>query len=150
MVLDETHNYGLSVRLWLCVMSVQLYCDHARNRLVQRGIKQSHVELCMRKGDRTNTDHGRFHYQYHGLKVVATSQSYAQATVVTAMWTSADGPDVYAKLLAEAKTRKLKKGQHRKNTRKQGSAYTDESEQFWNIVLEASTRHVLCEGDMLV
>ena len=130
-------------------MSVQHYCDYAKNRLVERGIKQSHVALCMRKGDRTNTDRCRFHYHYHGLRVVATSESYAQSTVVSAMWTCTDGPDVYAKLLAEAKTRKLKKGQHRKNTRKQGSVYTDESEQFWNIVLEANTRHVLCESDML-
>ncbi len=61
--------------------------DHAKLHCVGRCIKSKDIDLCMRKGERTNADDMRYKYYYKGLCVIATRGSaLATQTVVTSYW----------------------------------------------------------------
>ena len=93
--------------------------DHAKLRCVDRCIKSTDIDLCMRKGERTNADDMRYKYYYKGLCVIATRGSaLATQTVVTSYWKPnyIDAPQAYERVWAKTqwqKTEHNKSGNHR-------------------------------------
>lgn len=81
--------------------------DHTHLRCADRAIKEAYVDLCMRKGERSNVHENRYKYYYKGLVVIASAALTLETqTVVTAFWTADYGQDTYEKLVDCAKRRK--------------------------------------------
>lgn len=86
---------------------------HVKERCADRSIKQAYIDVCMRKGDRSNQDETRYRYYYKGLCVIAVAALTLETqTVITAYWTSGyDGLRAYQAL--EADTHRHKEKQRR-------------------------------------
>lgn len=104
-------------------------CDHAKLQSVGRCIKPKDIDLCMRKGERTNADGLRYSYYYKGLCVIATRGSaLATQTVVTSYWKSnyIDAPQAYERVWAKTrrqKTEHIKSDNHRTAQKKRDTNF---------------------------
>ncbi|MBV5344551.1 MAG: hypothetical protein JZU63_02930 [Rhodoferax sp.] len=93
--------------------------DHAKLRCVDRCIKSTDIDLCMRKGTRTNGDAATYKYYYKGLCVIASRGSaLATQTVLTSYWIPnyVDAPQAYERVWAKTHRQKiehLKSDKHR-------------------------------------
>ena len=88
---------------------------HVKERGADRAIKQAYIDVCMRKGDRSNEDGARYRYYYKGLCVIAAAALTLETqTVITAYWTCGyDGLQAYQVLKAVTHRHKIKQRSER-------------------------------------
>ncbi len=67
------------------ISSIPTTTTHATLRRGERGIKAAYVDLCVRRGSRTQHTHNRLRYWYRGLIVVTSGEK----VVLTAYWADA-------------------------------------------------------------
>ena len=79
---------------------------HATLRRGERGIKAAYVDLCVRRGSRTQLDDNNLRYWYRGLIVVTSGEK----VVLTAYW--ADGYYLDPDERFDAECRKARKAEH--------------------------------------
>ena len=89
------------------------YTTHAVERRAEREIKHAYIELCLRKGVRSNApmdpDYASSsttpflnRHDYNGLTVISVPNKQ-QPTIITAYWTS-ENQDIIAECIEEFKT----------------------------------------------
>ena len=113
--------------------------NHAADRQAQRGIKHNYIQLCVRKGTRTNIPNGdpinrwQHKYMYHGLYVICDARN---GTVITAYWCAKEDEDIehciaaYDELLKNEYSRAENRKKVTKKTQKQERAGSTESHTF--------------------